>query len=84
MYESRHRASPSQSPTLYQAVAGCLKRDIDLKQEIPLLRKLAETHQPIESMLADVVWNSRITRNREMHCPELHALIGRLTEKSAQ
>lgn len=84
LYESNHQMVPTKSPFMYRVIAACVMRDIELKQEIPFLKRLAEKYVPIQSMLADVIWSSRISRNREFYCPELHSLIGRLTTKTKQ
>lgn len=80
LYES-HRPVPHASPDNYLFLATALKREIETKNDLPLLRSLGERYPVLQHMLADVVWNSRISRNRRLHCPDLDALMNRLTAR---
>lgn len=66
-------------PALYQIAASALRYIIQERIELEFVRGISNSHPAIQGMIADVIWDSRISRDRALHCPELDDLMNKLT-----
>lgn len=78
-YDSGTKGPTPHDPVLYQIAAAALRSVIRDRKEMEFIRGISESFPAIQGMISDTIWDSRITRNRAQHCPELHEFITRMT-----